>query len=153
MSSQRNERLSAVFCDIVEKLTFMFPEPIDASELPGGFAGHVRAEMSFSGDATGTLVLAVPTEMCIELVANLLGMSPEEEEVQADARDALQELLNVFTGHALTALFGEESSCDLTVPTSADMDAPTWEALRDAPDTLTFLVDDTFPALLSVSTQ
>ncbi|MCP3885882.1 MAG: chemotaxis protein CheX, partial [Propionibacteriaceae bacterium] len=123
MSSQQNEQLSVVFCDIVEKLTFMFPEPATAAELPGGFAGYVRVAMDFSGDASGTIVLAVPAEMCAELAANLLGMDPEDEEVQLRARDALQELLNVFTGHALTTLHGDASTCDLTVPVSADMDA------------------------------
>ena len=153
MINPQSEQLESVFCDIVEKLTFMFPEPVEIGDIPGGFSGYVHVAMSFSQDAKGEVILAVPAEMCVELAANLLGMDPDDEEVQDRARDALQELLNVFTGHALTTLFGESSTCDLTVPIATDMSVDDWKAMLTAPDTMTFLIDDDFPALITVTVE
>jgi CheY-specific phosphatase CheX len=105
--------------------------------------------MSFSGDSEGSLALAVPTKLCSEIAANVLGVDAETDLPDGQASDALRELLNVVCGHVLTALAGGKAVFDLSVPTVRDLDFAGWQSLRDEANTIAFIVDDS-PALLRI---
>ena len=149
MPNEHDEILQEVFCDVVEKLAFMFGEAIEKEDLPPVENEGIEANMAFSGPINGTLILATPIEMCPLIAANVLGMEPDDENVQARATDALKELLNVICGNALTAIAGEDPIFDLTVPEARKLTAEEWAALLSAPETLAFNVEDQ-PVLLQL---
>jgi chemotaxis protein CheY-P-specific phosphatase CheC len=144
--------LARVFTDVLETLAFMFTDLAEGDDLPDPAEEQVLAEMSFTGVYTGDLALAVPRPMCAELAGNILGCDPNDMEDEAPAFDAFKEVLNVTCGHVLTDLAGAEPVFDLTVPEVRMIDAAEWETLRDAPETVTLLVDD-YPVLLRLSLQ
>lgn len=142
MKNEQREIVNRVFCDIIEQLAFMFGEPVDADELEAPAPKNILVRMEFKGASAGTLALAVPAHMCLELAANVLGLDSDDPDVMSKAIDALKELLNVSCGNLLTALAGEKPLFDLTVPTAAKLDGDGWNELLKAQDTMTFVVDD-----------
>jgi len=144
--------LGEVFCDVLEKLAFMFGEPVSREELPEPGPENVRAAMTFSGNMSGSLALAVPADMCVEIAANVLGMDPDDEIVASRGIDALKEVLNVVCGQVLTAIAGEEPIFDLSVPSVETLDPDGWNNLLNESTTAPFLVDDR-PVLLQLSLE
>lgn len=150
MQAEREELITEVFVDVMEKLAFMLGEPLAKSELPRASREYIKATIRFSGEKSGELALVVPLEMCVEIAANVLGMDLDDEQVTARGFDALKEVLNVTCGHVLTSVAGEEPIFDLTVPREEKVDRDDWEEISADPDSIGFLVDD-FPALLRFS--
>ena len=151
MQVEQNELVSDVFCEVLEKLAFMFGEAVEKEELASDTSEYIRAMMSFTGAMSGKLGLVVPKEMCPEIAANVLGMDPDDELVAAQAIDALKEVLNVVCGNVLTALAGERAMFDLSVPEISTLNAAEWTTTLHEPQTWAFLVDD-IPVLLELST-
>jgi chemotaxis protein CheY-P-specific phosphatase CheC len=147
MKSEREELLNEVFCDVFEKLAFMFGEATPKEDMPRDAGEFIEVRMEFSGYTQGFLEMVVPSEMCEEIAANVLGMDPEDDLVRERALDALKEMLNVTCGHILTSTEGEEPVFDLTVPTVRELDGAAWTAFLDDPETLSFMVDDSPAAL------
>ena len=141
------EHAEQVFCDVLERMAFMFGESVDADELPQCSGTFYLTEMSFTGALEGTLSLAVPVEMCMEIAANVLGVDLDADFAQQESCDALKEVLNVTCGNLLTAIAGEEPIFDLEPPQVTELDEPGWLALLADDDAMTFDVDDN-PALL-----
>ena len=144
--------MSEVFCDVLEKLAFMFGEPTPKEDLPETAAKYIDVGMTFSGPMEGALALAVPEEMCKEIAANVLGMELEDELVRNQAIDALKEVLNVTCGHVLTSIAGDEPVFDLSVPVAREIEAVAWEEFLGDSETLAFIVDDC-PAALRFSME
>lgn len=142
MESERAERISRAFCEVLEKQAFLFAEPPDGAELPAPAGPCVLARMGFSGHWGGSFSLAVPREMCPEIAANVLGLEADDPAAAERDIDALKELLNVACGRALTALAGEQPVFDLSVPQVSELPPEAWKALRASADCLTFVVDD-----------
>jgi chemotaxis protein CheX len=154
MMENHRELLTKVFSEVIEALAFMFADETDADELPASPDGYLEATMSFKGDFSGRLALAVSKDMCPELAGNILGVEPDDERVMEKAEDALKELLNMVCGHVLTSLAGEEPVFDLTVPAMKNLGAAEWAEMTGRDDVATLLVDD-YPValLLSLSTE
>ena len=149
MPNEHSEILQEVFCDVVEKLAFMFGEVAEKDDMPPVEGESIQARMAFTGPMSGSLLVAAPVEMCPVIAANVLGMEPDDENVQTRATDALKELLNVICGNALTAIAGEDPIFDLTVPEASLLSSESWAQLLDDPETLTFIVEDQ-PVLLQL---
>jgi CheY-specific phosphatase CheX len=147
MQTEHMELLSGVFCEVLEKMAFMFGERVEKEDLPQIAAEYVQVKMTFTGPLRGGLALAVPSDMRAEFAANVLGMEPDDEFVEKRASDALKEVLNVTCGHMLTTLVGEEPVFDLSIPTLSSINKVECSALLSEPETLCFLVDD-HPVLL-----
>lgn len=147
MQTKHKEVLEEVFNDVAEKLAFMFSEPVEKTEMPTPETECVLAKMSFRGPLTGRVALASSVELCPLIAANVLGMEPDDEGVEARGADALQELLNVICGNALTAVGGEQAVFDLTVPEMTSLTPEAWNELADDSDTLAFIMED-YPVLL-----
>jgi len=151
MDTDHGQVLRTVFAEISESLAFMFvEEPEDETSADPDTNDLVLAFMGFSGPFSGKLVIAVPASLCPEIAANVLGLDPDDELVQAKPYDALKELLNVTCGNVLTAIAGEEPIFDLTPPEVKKMDLTAWQALRNMPGTQQHLVEDR-PVLLQLS--
>jgi hypothetical protein len=152
MRTEYKEIIKEVFCDVLEKLAFMFGEPIPKEEIIQTDSRFVKAWMTFSGQFSGTLSIAVPEEMCTEIAANVLGMEAGEKVVQDSALDSLMEVLNVFCGHFLTAAVGPEPVFKLSVPDNKILSREEADAFMDDPDSLSFLIDER-PALVLLSLE
>ena len=137
------------FCDVLEKLAFMFAEPAPKEELPGDVPGSVQARMTFSGDIVGSLALTVPEAMCNDIAANVLGMDADDESVLGRTHDALKEVLNVVCGYTLTAIGGEAALVDLSVPHVTELDEAGWATVLADPDSAGFMLDEG-PVLLQL---
>ncbi|MEA3287217.1 MAG: chemotaxis protein CheX [Candidatus Marinimicrobia bacterium] len=149
MEVERIVLLENVFCDVFENLAFMFGELVDTSELTNSSTNHVRAKMDFSGARTGQVMLTVPNEMCPEIAANVLGIDPEDDQVQELAGDALKEMLNIICGQLLTELEGHDKVFNLSVPEIQNIDSSEWSSLLNKEGSLGFIVDE-YPAILYV---
>jgi len=136
--------------DVLERAVFMFCEPADEQALPDGCADLVKAEMTFRGDAEGSIMFVVPRELCEEIAANALGLEPGSAEARAGAEDALCELLNVVCGHLLTAVWGDGAVFDLSAPRAAAVEEDQWRDLVADPDSLALIMEDR-PFLLRFS--
>ncbi len=147
MQSEREELLNEVFCDVFEKLAFMFGEATPKEDMPRDANEFIEVRMGFSGHSEGSIKLVVPTEMCEEIAANVLGMDPEDDLVRERALDALKEMLNVTCGHILTSTAGDGPVFDLTVPAVRELDGAAWAVFLDDPESLSFMVDDSPAAL------
>ena len=147
MLTEQSQLIAEVFCEVMEKLAFMFGEPVGKQEATSSEAEYVQTKMTYSGQSTGMLALTVPASMCPQIAANVLGMDSHDDEAMASSVDALKEVLNVTCGHVLTALAGETPVFDLSVPQTSALDASQWTDLLERPDTLALSVDDN-PVLL-----
>ena len=152
MQAEYREKVADVFCDVLEKLAFMFGEMAAKEELPQDSAAYVQAGMAFEGPFAGSLSLTVPEEMCPEIAANFLGMDRDEPAVHDRAHDALKEVLNVTCGHVLTAVAGPEPVFQLSVPEVTRLSVYDWDDLIDNPDSIGLLVDEK-PVLIKFSTR
>ena len=140
MSEDVRETIIDSFTDVLEKMAFMFVEEADEDETEA--PGAVKAEMHFSGAHTGSLIIAISHETANELASNVLGVEPDDENIEELRNDAVRELLNVTCGNLLTAHYGEEPVFDLSVPEVATIDEAAWNAFVNAPDAIALLVDD-----------
>ncbi len=143
MKASANKKLNEVVFDVFEKLAFMFGDVADREEVSPTATDYAHVSMTFSGkDMAGTLALTVPAELSMQIAANVLGVDPADELADAQADDALKELLNVICGNVLTAIAGEKPVFDLTVPVASNLDADGWSSLLYRLDTHAFLIDD-----------
>jgi CheY-specific phosphatase CheX len=151
MQSEHIDILTEVFCEVLEEVAFMFGEPSSKDELLTNAAKRLHATMTFAGSTYGTLGVAMPAEMCTDLAANILGMDKEDDIPATEAEDALKELLNITCGQFLTAMFGEESVFDFSIPQVTEIDQADWSALMQKPETVGFMVEGVVPAIAYVS--
>ena len=143
------EIMDTTFCEVVEKVAFMFGDPVPLGDLDYPGAPLVHAAMSFDGPIQGSLALTVPLEMGTELAANALGSDPDESLSEEQAIDAINELLNVTCGQMVTALAGEKPAFDLTAPHAALVAGDLWEGFCHAPNTQGYSVEE-YPVLLQL---
>lgn len=133
--------LIRAFTEVLEKQVFLFADaavPEDFVARPGGY---FAASVAFRGPAEGTLSLAVPASLAREIAANFLGLDGDDPMVDAHARDACGELLNMTCGHVLTALYGASPVFDLARPEVAEVGSGRVSDWAMAPETLCFDVD------------
>ena len=139
MNEELRETIIDGFTDVIEKMAFMFIEEAEEDEMDAD--GALVATMSFTGDHSGSLTLALSPATANELASNVIGVD-----------DALRELLNVTCGNLLTGHYGEEPVFDLSVPKVESIDASAWRNLVKAPDAIALLIDDN-PAVIQFKTK
>ena len=130
----------------------MFGEPAEGDELPESSGEYVQAKMFFKGDISGEISITIPTEMCAEIAANVIGTELDDEVAIARGLDSLKELLNVTCGQFLTSVAGVEPVFDLSVPETLEVDSKKWDELLNDDNSLTFQVDER-PVVLSLLTE
>lgn len=152
MRDQVQQSVGATFLEVVEQLTFMFGEPAPKASLLDADGDYVLAELSFTGDVTGTLSLAVPGECVPEIAANILGLEPEEMESSSMAPDSLGEMLNVICGHVIMAVAGNGADFRLGSPRVVAANPEFLADRVDDPDWLGFLLEENL-VLLGLVTE
>lgn len=148
---QFEEELCSVFITVADTMAYMFAERATADELQA-VGDAVESMISFSGPQSGSMVLALPKEMCLELAASVLGVERDDTDIAEKGIDAVKEMLNVICGNVLTEIAGSKPVFDLSVPTSRELDAAAWKNLASQGATVAFMVDD-YPALLQLTLQ
>ena len=147
MKVDQRERVSKIFCEVMEKFAFMFGELTPKEDLLQTPSTYVRASMTFDGELAGRMTLIVPEALCAVIAANVLGIEPDDALVAARALDALKEILNITCGHVVTDLVGEQPVFELSIPVVSKLDEGEWPSSLENPDSLVFLFDDN-PVLL-----
>ncbi len=141
MNAETRTRVGEVLCEVIERMAFMFGDPVEKSLIPPDAAPALQVDMEFNGPVGGRLTVASPLDAAVEIAANILGREPDDPVAALCAPDAFGELINVVCGALLTELAGTEPVFRLTVPRACRIGTESWNELRDAPDTDAFLVD------------
>ncbi|MFI4896652.1 MAG: chemotaxis protein CheX [Phycisphaerales bacterium JB059] len=113
------DTLERITIDALERTAFVLVDPCapDATISPSHFA-RVR----FSGPANGMVVVGASSGFLRELASSLLGICPEDIEVETEGLDALRELANILGGSVLHDLGGQQSEFSLGLPSLIDRD-------------------------------
>ena len=139
-------------CAVMEKLCFLFADPVEkevlASTAPEDL---VHVVMEFTGPVRGRLTMVLPHELCVEVAANALG-GDDDEEAMEKALDATGELLNVMCGQVLVALCGPVPIFDLTPPRVNRGGEKIWEEILASDDSVAYRVDR-WPMVLDMSVE
>lgn len=137
--------LDEVFCKVLEKQAFLFPERTPSAELPQQSGRMFCANIGYScssGEHKGEIDFYAPEAMCREIAGNFLGIDADSSEAEEKAMDSLMEALNMVCGNFLTALAGEDAVFDLKVPNAAIVTKSEWDAALTQPDALCYCADD-----------
>lgn len=150
MNPEYEDKLKRVYCDVIERMAFMFWEVAEAEELPASAPRAVLAHVSFKGPIEGTLALAVPVAMSTELAANALGIDRNDPAANAKGEDSVKELLNVVCGNLLTAIAGDEPTFELSIPQILELNEAGWKKLETDDDSCAFIVDE-YPSFVRLA--
>ncbi|MBI2422175.1 MAG: chemotaxis protein CheX [Candidatus Hydrogenedentes bacterium] len=145
MTKSRPDTIADSFIRIVEGVAFMLPERDGADLSCRGQA--IVATMPFKGPVSGSMALAAPEALAVEIAANMLGTESNAQITPGKAHDAFGELLSVIGGNLLAALFGNVPVFDCAIPEIAPMTTADWEKLGTDPCALLFNVEEC-PVLL-----
>ncbi len=151
MNSATKDCIGEVVCSVAEIFGFMLTDPAEPDdEAIGEPEEPVDAEVAFEGAADGRLLLHTSLEAAMEMSCNALGHD------EADAQqglDALQELANQCCGQLLTTLAGKEPTFLLGLPVARKAPPGAWGATVQAPDTLCFVMDGSYPLLVRLEVK
>ncbi len=146
---QAQASVGQTFLSVIEKLTFMFGEEEECSEIEVGTETWVESRIEFTGDVAGSLAVVVPASLQPEIAANILGLDAEGLDTKEVLDDALGEMLNVVCGHIIMAVAGQDSNFELDPPSITELEHDTLQALLADDDTVAYLLDDE-PVLMSL---
>lgn len=152
MSDNQQQTLASTFLQVVEKLTFMFGEPVETDEIDQDAGPWVEARMAFQGEVNGSLAVIVPEHLQPEIAANILGLDAGDLGEPDLRADALREMLNVACGHVIMALAGSAADFKLQTPSHRVLTPAELADLCDSPDSMGFLLDDE-PLLLHLERE
>lgn len=119
---------------------FMFPFPSDTpvSDV------ELRVRITFEGPEPGALELGAPLSFARALAANLLGLEPDDPELDSSAIGALLELSNITAGLLVEHAWGS-TGCRLGIPAPVEPPTPFPEPA------LSFLVDDEYGLVVAIT--
>ena len=146
MVTETETTLTTVVSDVLEHQAFMFVDECPKTELEQDAGASLHVTMGFEGPVSGSIGMAVPRTMCVELAANILGVEPDDDFAVEGAPDAFQELLNVVCGQLLTSLYGSEPVFHLSIPRVEEIGEEAWEALVGQEDAVGYMFDE-WPAI------
>ncbi|MHC4872659.1 MAG: chemotaxis protein CheX [Planctomycetota bacterium] len=144
-----SEMLSDVFSSIMENTVFMFGDSVFPDEIGGPDGDIYKAEISFSGEMSGSLCIVLTEPACVEMAVNLLGAEDESELEDGQPIDALKEVLNITIGNVLTEIAGTKPVFDLTIPEVTKLGKDKWDSILYNENTACFDFDDE-PILLQL---
>ncbi|MFH2091950.1 MAG: chemotaxis protein CheX [Pseudomonadota bacterium] len=99
--------MTAILTSISEVMETMFflPVEFDRESLLAGCGmdqkNHMACQLTFTGDASGRLILIAPRPLVSEMAQNFMG-EPKEHLTQAHLSGTLTEMLNMVCGNALS---------------------------------------------------
>jgi CheY-specific phosphatase CheX len=98
---------------VLADCAFLLTEPADGSIALDTDLVHAVVEVT--GARSGSLALSVPRPLAAVVAADMLGVSPDDPEVRAQAEGAVAELANVLVG-AVVERFCHGEACELGLP-------------------------------------
>lgn len=143
-----SELVDPVVGKVFEMFVFSFPEPVAAEEVGDPGDDIYIAHLNFSGAANGSMSVAAPSDLCVEMASVLLGCESDDEMAWFRAQDALGEVLNIIAGHISTELEPDQPT-DLKPPLVSAMERSDWDKMATDPATHVYSVEDR-PVLLVV---
>jgi len=139
--SIQHEHIDAVLGPVLETFAFVYPEPIDASDSPDPGEHLVRATITFSGAASGTMSISAPADLCTELAANILGTDADDPDASLRGADTLGEIANIAAGHLATRV-EPDIHTDLHPPVITRLDRAEWDLALVDGGARVYLVED-----------
>ncbi len=133
MKLQDADVLADVFRRVAQKQAFIFSEPlsVERAEPPSDEGLLLRASISFGGDCSGVIKMAMPEYICDLVAENILGLEDGAARGMSDeAKDVIAEQLNVLCGQFLTTVEGDKPVFNLSVPEILEIDDSQWNAMR-----------------------
>jgi len=133
--------LEDILSGVLQEQAFMFAEHFGGElEIPA--PPFIHARIRFDGPFDGHLGLIFSHALSMELIANMLGLDPDDIDSEEDAADALKELLNIVCGQFLATAFGNTLVFDLAIPSVAQIGSEEWSAQLATEETTALLVED-----------
>jgi hypothetical protein len=142
MNTAQQQTVTEEFCRVMTTMAFMFPEPLEKTDIPTLCGVWHLVSMSFDGPLKGTLKMALPEQLCTQICANVIGLDLDNDKAIARAKDAALEVLNVTCGRILIGLAGKEPIFNLSVPTISAPAEHELKALLDNPSTVAFSAEN-----------
>lgn len=139
MNQLKPATLATIFSEVLANMAFMFTEEEPAE--PETACQWLEASISYHGPIDGTLRLRCTTDFTVLLAANLLGIDPQDNDAETEARDAVKELMNVLCGQFVTAVHGTEHVFNLSIPEVRDIPETPDMSAPDNPESTTLFVD------------
>lgn len=121
-----NKSLQTIIMRALERIAFLVVDPSDpdvTNDLPPAYAS---ASVPFEGCASGTVVVSASKGFLIELASGIMGVEPEEVNVDVEGLDALREITNILGGEVVRSLGGDDNPCRLGLPEVIDSVPSTW---------------------------
>ncbi len=147
------EQLNSITCKVLERATFIFPEPADRlDDINFHKFNFVRSRLTFSGVDSGEIIIMAPVELCKELSANMLGEDINPDCPKEKYLDALKEALNILAGRLLISLYGKEKIFDMTAPEATELSKTEFFALI-AKDDYALAVSDEYPIITMLNLE
>lgn len=132
---------------VVERTLLESAFMMTSAGAPGGDPPALRVRIDYAGPEPGELDVACDAAFARALAANLLGLEPDDADVDEAAPAALGELSNILAG-LLVHLAWPDAGCRLGLPRPVPVPAD------PVPDPLLhFLVDDAFHLQVGVHAE
>lgn len=133
--------MDGVLGSVLETFAFAFPEPSETSELPQAEGELMCATITFSGAASGTMSVAAPSELCVGLAANILGIDEDDPDAMVRGADTLGEIVNIAAGHLATRV-EPNAATHLHPPVVERIGAADWSRTAAARGTRGYVVEE-----------
>jgi hypothetical protein len=135
--------LAEVLDETFEAVAFMSCDAF--ASVPEWTGPVVEAAMTFAGPEEGTFVLAASKELASELTANILGLEPDDAEVEEKLTDGFGEVLNMLVGVLVARAYGDDVDCRLGLPSVSNAPGAEHGAAHDGADVrVSVMVDDEY---------
>ena len=108
--------LGRVVIEILEEAAFLFTEPMDEDATQAPSPELIVARIGYRGPSRGEMLFSTPTNVAVELAANLLGLEPDDPEVEGKGDEAVGEMLNIIGGALLKEWFGSSADFEMGIP-------------------------------------
>lgn len=119
MNHNKNKLLTESAVDVLEKVAFLFPIPIEG-QMPDGDSAideHTTCVgMTFRGPSSGKLFICLPDSLMLLIAANMLGVDEDDPDAEQKSLDATKEVLNIICGNLLPKIYGEKSGFHFSTP-------------------------------------
>ncbi len=147
-TEEQHAHLDAVIGPVLETFAYVFPEAVSRDEVTDPGEEIVSATITFSGAASGTMMLCAPSDLCVELAANILGLDAADADAHLRGADTLGEVANITAGHLATRIEPSRQT-DLYPPVVQRMDRAEWTRMSASAGTRAYVVEDR-PFLVSL---
>jgi len=120
MTAIFSDELAMLAIQALERTAFVLVDAVENEEehhwTEEEATGCLFSRIQYTGPASGQIILAGSHGFVIELASSLLGVEPEEVDIETEGKDALKELANILGGSVLVELDGQHIDYRLQVP-------------------------------------